>query len=104
MSYTNKLAKEIKKRDNKTPIGPQVGTILSVSPFKVRFLEGSGIIYEEMIAGVCDGLLPRTYKAGIEGIGDKMITLKDVIAVGDTVLCVPTTDEQKWYLIDKVVM
>ena len=99
-----KLAKEIHKRDNKTGIGPCVGTVTNANPVTVAICDGAVLLEKGDNARVCQDLVERTYKARINDSNppDKL-ELKDVLKAGDEVLCIPCEGEQTWIIVDKVV-
>lgn len=83
MSWDIDLAKEFKKRDNAEPIGAILGEIISVNPIKVTIL-GNKAILDNRNSYLCSKV------TGIE--------------IGDKVVCLPTADEQTFFIVDKVVV
>ena len=79
MGWDVDLAKELKKRNNKTSSGPLIGNIIAVNPLKISIFDGKVIISNMYI---CSRLS---------------------VEIGDNVLCIPTADEQKYFIVDKVV-
>jgi len=79
MGWDVDLAKEFKKRTNSTPGGPVLGEVIGVNPLKISIFDGKVIISNMYI---CSRLS---------------------VEIGDNVLCIPTADEQKYFIVDKVV-
>lgn len=123
MSSILKLAEEIHKRDNKSRIGICIGIVKSAEPLKVAICDGAVLLEDKDTARVCISLLEKEKKASIEiqggeiksDIGTKIegiadikteemkITFREILKVGDEVLCVPLEGEQDWVIVDKVV-
>jgi hypothetical protein len=80
MSWDIDLAKEFKKRDNKTPIGFTFGEIISINPLRVSVFEGKMI-------------LDSPYRCS-----------NYTATLGDTVLCLADSTGQVYTVIDKVVL
>lgn len=82
MNWDVEIAKQFKNRDNKTPIGPQLGEVISSNPIKVAILGNKAILNSDN-SYVCSS-------------AQNIIT-------GDKVLCLPTSDGQTFFIVDKVV-
>lgn len=82
MSWDIELAKELKNRNNKKQLGPQIGEVISINPLRVTILNNRAIL-DNSNSYICSKL---------------------IIEIGDSVLCIPTADEQKFFIVDKVVM
>lgn len=81
MSGVEKLAHEIKKRNNPKKIGQQVGKVTEVNPLKVSLCDGA-IVLDDEITAICQA---ATF-----------------MKIGDEVLCEPMEDEQSWVIIDRI--
>lgn len=106
MRWDVELAKQFKKRDNKRPMGPQIGEVLSVNPLKISIL-GNKAVLTEALCYICSNVVENArQKAGIV-LGDAAyegeITYKEVLKIGDSVLCLPAEDGQVFFILDKVV-
>lgn len=112
MNWDVELAKELKSRENKIPIGPVLGNIISVSPLKIAIFNNNAILTEKHCY-ICSSLIEiylRKADIKLNSVADHgvvttsgEVTFKDVLKVGDKVLCLPTSDGQKFFIIDKVV-
>jgi hypothetical protein len=112
MSMTE-LAQLFKDRDNNPYMGPVTGTVISPPP-GIKVSVGNNIILdnEDLIisASVLNGYereitidgATTTASSPITKIEGKL-TFKDTLKAGDEVILLPTTDIQKYYLIDKAV-
>lgn len=78
------LAQLFKERDNKTPVGTVVGTVISPPP-TIQVSVGDKILLDssDLIIGAL------TYKEGINQ--------------GDEVILIPSADGQTFFLVEKVV-
>lgn len=106
MLWENELAKEFKKRDNKTPIGPILGEVLAVEPLKIAIFGGKAFVTAEnayVCSQIVDGYARKADITISSTTNDSTVSFKDILSLGDMVLCLPTTDEQKYFIIDKVV-
>lgn len=124
------LAKELKKRDNKEPFEPVIGDVISIEPLRIA-IYGNTTILEPKDCYMCSAMVEKflrkadmrikSYSVGINTtdsaghsnssmtVNDKSdydveITFKEIIKVGDKLLCLPTANGQMFYIIDKVVM
>lgn len=79
MSFDIELAKMLKERNNKTPIGVVEGTVININPLKISMFEGKVIIDD---AKVCSSYIAE---------------------IGDNVLCIANNTGQIFYVIDRVV-
>ncbi|KEZ85545.1 hypothetical protein IO99_13690 [Clostridium sulfidigenes] len=79
MGWDVDLAKEFKKRTNSTPYGPVIGKVIGVNPLRISIFDGKVIISKMY---VCSRIS---------------------VEIDDNVLCIPTADEQKYFIVDKVV-
>ncbi|MEG3040902.1 MAG: DUF2577 domain-containing protein [Clostridium sp.] len=112
MNWSNEIAKEFKERNNINRSGVCVGKVISVNPLKISILDGSVILSKNLIY-VCSNLLSGVKKANIKldsiatlGVitTSGEITFTNILKVNDLVMCVPTENEQKYFIVDKVVM
>jgi hypothetical protein len=123
------IAKQLKKRDLKMPLGPLLGKVISIDPINISIL-GDKVILTEKQCYLCSNLIEahkrkadlkiEGYSVGASAIdsrGDSIstitidnkedynaeITFKELLKKGDMVLCLPTSDGQTFFIIDKVV-
>lgn len=81
MSYIDRLASELRERDNKKRIGQQVGKVVSTEPLKISMCDGA-IMLDEEIRAVCQ---TATF-------------LKE----GDEVLLEPDEGDQSYIVVDRI--
>lgn len=81
MSHIEKLASEIRARDNKKRIGQQVGKVVSTEPLKISMCDGV-IMLDDEIRAVCQ---TATF-------------LKE----GDEVLLEPDEGDQSYIVVDRI--
>jgi len=130
MSFDIDFANELRKRNNEKPNGAILGEVISIEPLKISIYEGKVILTNEQCY-LCSNLIkeiPRKADLNIKAysvnvtatdsmgdtissinISDKSdydieITYKDILKIGDKVLCLPTIDGQTFFVIDKVVV
>ena len=100
MSWDVDLAKEFKKRNNSIPIEPTTGKVDSVNPLSVSIYNGDAVLTGSMIQ-VSKNLKKHTGTCTVNGYtGTCEIDLS--LKVGDSVLCIPTSNGQKWYIAEVV--
>ncbi|MGP1563007.1 DUF2577 family protein [Filifactor alocis] len=123
--WANDIAKELKGRDNPTKIGVIIGEVATTLPnIKIKALDGKMILTKEMLY-FTSGMINKEYKPKIslkngnatltasttenykiEGFDvDKeggTVTLFFELKPGDKVLLIPTTDEQSFFVVDKI--
>lgn len=113
MSWDVELAKEFKKRNNKIPTGPLLGVVISSSPLKIAIL-GNKVILTEDHCYICSSLVDNYLRKAdikLDNVADHgtvsttgEINFKEILKSGDKVLCLPTSDGQTFFIIDKVVV
>lgn len=107
MGWEVELAKQLKKRDNKKVFGPQIGEVISVNPLKISILGNKAMLTIDHCF-ICSNIIEnykRKADIKIDGIdNDCEITYKEVLKIGDSVLCLPSADGQAFFILDKVVM
>ena len=81
------LAKHFKDRDNVEPVGVTLGDVISVNPLSISIYNNQVILTEQHCC-VCSSLK----------------TIENILNTGDKVLCLPTTDGQTFFIVDKVVV
>lgn len=128
--WNDELAKQFRQRDNKEPFEPVTGDVISIEPLKIA-IYGNTTILEPKDCYMCSAMVERflrkadmrikAYGVGISTtdtaghsntsmtVNDKSdydveMIFKEIIQVGDKLLCLPTANGQKFYIIDKVVM
>jgi hypothetical protein len=106
MRYDVELAKLLMNKGNKS-YGALLGDVINISPLEISIFGGKAILSDDQCY-VCSGLKENIIrKADIKintttNAGE--ITLKEVLKVGDQVLCLPIEDGQTFFIIDKVVL
>lgn len=107
MGWAEDLAKEFKNRDNKKPFGAILGDVINIEPLKISIFDNKVMLTGEHFY-VCNSLTDKYVRqADIEingTVNDSKITYKNILKVGDKVLCIPSSDGQSFYIIDKVVV
>ncbi|WDV47128.1 DUF2577 domain-containing protein [Clostridiaceae bacterium M8S5] len=118
MEGISEFAKLFKERDNKPYLGPQLGTVQSKFP-DIKISLGDNVLLTKKNLYFSSHItkhferefeieakevkfeqeMPSITKYQSKG----KIKYKDVLKKGDKVILIPTTDEQKYYVIDKVV-
>lgn len=84
MDGFTELALMFKERDNKTWSGINIGTIISLNPLEIRLNESVILNFNHLI-------LSNTFN-----------TVRK--EVDDQVILIPTSDEQKYYVVDKIAV
>ena len=105
MSYAVDLAKEFKQRDNQEIEGAVLGTVISNNPLTISVYNNK-VILDSKNYYICSNLTSIAKAADIElnsAINTGEITFKDILKPNDKVLCLPTANGQKFFIIDKVV-
>lgn len=102
MSWDYDFAREFKKRDNQEVEGAVIGTVISVDPLSVSLFSGS-VILNNRNSYVCSnlGILQGTILVGDGKTGT--CTIDRSLKSGDEVLCIPSSNGQTYFIIDKVV-
>lgn len=111
MSWYNQMAQELKKRDNKEPLGAIIGQVINVEPLTVSTLDGEVVLNKNMMYVSSTLVNSEIRKADIkiDATGASTINGKceikytDVLKVNDKVLCIPADGGQKFFIVDKVV-
>ncbi|WP_105614366.1 DUF2577 domain-containing protein [Vallitalea okinawensis] len=99
------LAKLFKERENEPFMGVQIGSVLSTEPIKVSL--GDKILLGANHIMVCQHVLEykRDFSSSVDDVDNEgEITLKKLLSVGDRVALIPTSDQQSFVLVDKVVI
>lgn len=107
MSWDVELAKEFNKRNNQEPIGPVLGVVISASPLKISIYNNQAILTEKQCY-ICSNLLIRKENITLDNVADHgeittTCTITNILNVGDKLLCLPTSNGQRFFIIDKVV-
>ncbi|OOM81797.1 hypothetical protein CLPUN_09810 [Clostridium puniceum] len=130
MGYDVEFAKQFRSRDNIKPTGAQLGEVISINPLRIA-IYGNEAILESQHCYMCSAMVERflrkadmrikAYSASISTtdtggysnssmrVADKSdyeieILFKEIIKIGDMLLCMPTVDGQHFFIIDKVVL
>jgi hypothetical protein len=82
MRWDVEIAKQFKARNNKIATGPLLGEVICSIPLKIAIL-GNKAILDNRNSYTCTAVLGAN--------------------IGDKVLCLPTSDGQTFFIIDKVV-
>ena len=100
MSWDTDLAKEFKKRNNIEAIEPTTGKVDSVNPLSISIYNGGAVLSGSLIQ-VSKNLKKHTGTCTVNGYtGTCEIDLS--INEGDSVLCVPTNNGQKWFIAEVI--
>lgn len=83
INWEIELAKQLKKRDNIPLFGAVLGNVISISPLKITIFDNK-VILDNSHCHICSAIY-------------------NLLAIGDKVLCLPTSNGQKYFIIDKVV-
>ncbi|MBW9170784.1 DUF2577 domain-containing protein [Clostridium estertheticum] len=101
MSYDIDIAMGLNKRNNIQNIGAVLGNVLSINPLKVSILDNELMIDEDN-GYICSNLIEDIIETvNINGV-DTTVTFKKTLKVGDIVLVIADTTDQKYFVIDKV--
>ena len=98
--YDVELAKEFKKRNNKQPDEAVIGKVLSINPVTISLFNGQSTFSGEQIY-VSGSLNVYTGTCEIDG-KTGTCTIDRSLKVGDSVLCVPTNNGQKWFVVEVI--
>lgn len=100
MGYDVELAKELKSRNNKNNIGIVVGTVAGVNPLKISIYGGEILLNEDNLY-VCKNATEYTMKVTTDtAIG---VATHEGLKINDKVAVIATEDNQKFFVIDKIV-
>jgi len=112
-SYDVKMAQHLRKRDNQEPEGPLLGEVIALDPLSISLYDGAVIVTQGDKCYICSSLInnyTRTASILLQSIGnlgtvttDGTITYKNIFKNGDKVLCLPSSDGQTFFIVDKVV-
>lgn len=111
MGYDVKLAKEFKKRNNAKPYEALLGDVISVEPLKIAIFQNRVILTSDLCY-VCSNLVSNATNASfvLNSVAthgsistNGTITYSDILKVGDKVMCVPTAERQKYFIVDKIL-
>ncbi len=100
MSVYVDIAKEFRKRNNITADEPTIGQVISINPISVSIFNNKVILSDSLIY-VSNSL---SVHIGTCTVGEKTGTcmIDKSLKVGDNVLCVPTSNGQKWFIVEVV--
>lgn len=111
MSYDVKLAKEFHKRNNPRLSEPLLGDVISVEPLKIAIMNNQ-VILTDNLCYLCSNLVSNSKVAAFifDSIADYgsvstngTVTYSDILKIGDKVMCVPTANRQKYFIVDKIL-
>jgi hypothetical protein len=105
MNWDIELAKEFKQRDNQEVEGAVLGTVITNEPLTISIYNNKVILNGENCY-ICSNLISNTKAADIvidNVTSNGQITFKDILKPNDKVLCLPTANGQKFFIIDRVV-
>ncbi|MBN1079263.1 DUF2577 family protein [Clostridium botulinum] len=100
MSVYVDIAKEFRKRNNITADEPTIGQITSVNPINISIFNNKVILSDNLIY-VSNSLSIYTGTCTVDG-KTGTCTIDRSLKVGDNVLCVPTSNGQKWFIVEVV--
>ncbi len=90
MDSVTEFAKMFRERENKHYAGPQIGVVVELAPYSIKISLDNQILLTKKQLIIPDKLINAT--AGVFQL-----------QLGDEVILIPSTDEQIYFLIDKVV-
>jgi len=119
------IAPFLKERENKSTLGIMVGKVISISPYRIRIdekiiLEQEDLVFSasllkdysrEFIVENIVGNTNSVYDGGMgasshsHSLTDLSGNIKytlDLLLVNDEVIIIPTSNLDRWYVIDKV--
>lgn len=113
MSYDVKLAGQLKKRDNPNPTKsePLIGDVISVDPLKIAIMKNQ-VILTDKICYLCSNLVSNAKSAAfvLDSVADHgsvstngTVTYSNILKAGDKVMCLPTANGQKYFIVDKIL-
>lgn len=102
------LTKQFRDRDNKEQVSATIGTIISVNPMSISLYNGKVILNNKQII-VCNSLLTINANIVLNNVAEYGTVTTECIITntinnGDKVLCLPTSDGQTFFILDKVVV
>lgn len=113
-SYDVKMAQHLRKRDNQEPEGPLLGEVIALDPLSISLYDGAVIVTNGDKCYVCSSLINNyTRAASITQNGfpehgtvttSGAITFMEILKLKDKVLCLPSSDGQTFFIVDKVVV
>lgn len=100
MAWDIDLAKEFKNRNNIIPDEAVIGKVITTEPVSISLFNGQATfsqdsIYVSKSLGILKGTCEVDGKTGI-------CTIDKSLKAGDSVLCVPTSRGQKWFIVEVV--
>lgn len=98
--YDVELAKEFKKRNNKQPDEAVIGKVLSINPVTISLFNGQSTFSGEQVY-VSSSLSIYTGTCIVDG-KTGTCTIDRSLKVGNSVLCVPTNNGQKWFVVEVI--
>ena len=112
MAWQHELAREFKKRNNKSKLGALIGKVISTNPIKISLLNGQVIaqnnIYICNSALLNDITLDVNYELdnivehGTINTGGKLTIKDEYLKNDDLVLVISSEDNRTFFIIDKV--
>lgn len=100
-NYDVRLAQLFRERDNQEIEGPILGEVINIDPLRIS-TNNNQIVLGADQCYICTNILTRNANItfnGITGAG----SIQSVLNIGDQLLCLPTANGQKYFIIDKVV-
>jgi hypothetical protein len=100
MAWDVEMAKEFKKRNNKSIDEPVIGVVTGINPIGISLFNNQVILKPDLIyisnsLSVYEGTCIVDGKSGT-------CTIDRSLQVGNKVLCVPTAKGQKWFIVEVV--
>jgi hypothetical protein len=96
-NWHTELAKMFKVNENKEYIGIIVGTVVGVNPLKISIYGGQAFITEENMY-ICKNATEYSMQVSTGGT-----VIHEGLKVNDRAAIIATEDNQKFFVIDKVV-
>lgn len=111
MSYEVDLANELFKRNNIKINEAVRGEVLSVSPLRIGIMQNKVVLENDWIY-ICSRVAQDILNFNIQlnSVADHgdietngTIQIKDLFKKGDYLMCIPTENGRKYFVVDKVV-
>ncbi len=100
MSWYVDVAKEFKKRNNIDIDEPTTGKVITIDPVSISIFNDSVVLTSNLI-NISNSLSIYTGTCTVDG-KTGTCTIDRSLKVGDNVLCVPTSNGQKWFIVEVV--
>ena len=113
-TYDVKMAQHLRKGDNQEPEGPLMGIVIALAPLSISLYDGAVIVTQGDKCYVCSSVINnyiRSADVTFNNFGDDGtvstsggISFNNLLKLKDKVLCLPSSDGQTFFIVDKVVI